>query len=255
MQVQLYSCRTLAAYICLAPGEATSVPELASLKILQGLVFAMSKAENFSITSETVYQYLTTVSESRSDDFDVISIVLKEIVLRRSLIDAFGEEKATSLIELYQQKTSKGNSKMLKAGISALAYTCIKAASIRNKMVDYIFTLSDQGEVDTLFCVGDALGTIFFGPDARSLQNYEIELFEFDHSCVEKFLKWCFKECGPEGMQARRRAIAIWLLSLVKDCLRPELLMVSLLPLLSLLFLRLEIFERHQSGVQYSSSG
>ncbi|KAI9345200.1 proteasome stabiliser-domain-containing protein [Obelidium mucronatum] len=172
-------------------------------------------------------------------------ISLSEIARYGALPVLIGQEDATSPMEvdgipkpavlvaasLFELGKSTKETKLQEAAIAALGQLALGTPAVAETILDFFYTLPSilSKHVEVNFTVGDAICAAAGGFKATSLEeSLDIADVEFppvgttistpDPSIMEKVLERCFHEIRPGGIPVSKKAVCVWLLSLVKFC-------------------------------------
>ncbi|TPX72617.1 hypothetical protein CcCBS67573_g05715 [Chytriomyces confervae] len=129
-------------------------------------------------------------------------------------------------------KTTK-DTKVEEAAITALGNVAVGTPAVSEKVLDFFYTLPAilSKHVEVNFTVGDAISAVAGGFKATCMEEYlDIADVVFPPvegtpaistptaGVMEKVLERCFHEIRPGGVPVSRKAVCVWLLSLVKFC-------------------------------------
>ncbi|KAJ3067659.1 hypothetical protein HDU98_009138, partial [Podochytrium sp. JEL0797] len=149
-------------------------------------------------------------------------------------LEAAGVQKWTRVVilkRLMEIGKSTKETKLQEAAISALGQIALGTPDVSATILDFFYTLPSilSKHVEVNFTVGDALCAAAGGFEATCMQEYlDIADVTFppagkgvstpDSAVMEKLLERCFHEIRPGGVPVHKKAVCVWLLSLVKFC-------------------------------------
>ncbi|KAJ3022327.1 UNVERIFIED_CONTAM: hypothetical protein HDU68_009207, partial [Siphonaria sp. JEL0065] len=139
--------------------------------------------------------------------------------------------RAAILKKLIELGKSTKETKLQEAAISALGQIALGTPAVSEFILDFFYTLPSilSKHVEVNFTVGDALCAAAGGFRSTNLEEYlDISDVQFpplgktistpDPKLMEKVLERCFHEIRPGGVPVSKKAVCVWLLSLVKFC-------------------------------------
>ncbi|KAJ3286443.1 hypothetical protein HDU79_006472 [Rhizoclosmatium sp. JEL0117] len=135
------------------------------------------------------------------------------------------------LKKLIELGKSTKDTKLQEAAISALGQIALGTPEVSTQVLDFFYTLPSilSKHVEVNFTVGDALCALAGGFKATNMEEYlDIADVVFpppgkavatpDPKVMEGLLERCFHEIRPGGVPVAKKAVCVWLLSLVKFC-------------------------------------